>query len=615
MTYFRRCRVGLLAFCLIGCWVTALVAQDDFNARQEELLREIDWPESQRVCIGITRLGTRLWCVMDKDALNYEARAPRILAVCGLTGKATDWDGIVSATRRAVARRADSQASYRLAVVPLANPDGYFMDLENANGSEGNPALGYPPEGPAYNSPTDPERGSLWRFLGWFAPDLLVEVQEEACADWQAVIGRGDAAHAWPENSLASSVNNFAPGWTGTIPSIRYVLWQGPPPNDDVGRLRAEYIRFNKLPGNPFSSATTYPASPARLEVQRRLQRTPLDVLQLLAKSNGGELKAVSYQPALAVLCQARLGDQTNDPTRQQAVATILEPYLAGSSPALDGKYGGSQLAGHLVFADWAKRTSDPRAVSLVKAAADHAFDPQGQPLDAMPFHNEMSDAVFMSCPLLCQAGLLTGDMKYFDMAERHLDFMQQLCLRKDGVYRHSPLCETPWGRGNGFPALGLSLSLAAVDDALKSDSFSADQKKRLQQIFDRFQRELTLHLGALAKFQDVTGMWQQVIDEPGSYRELTATCMIGYSIAEGIRRGWLKQEEFGGSGQRAWNAVNLRISNDGELFDVCTGTGKQKSLRDYLDRTAILGPDERGGAMAMMFASQMALLLPASAP
>jgi hypothetical protein len=40
---------------------------------------------------------------------------------------------------------------------------------------------------------------------------------------------------------------------------------------------------------------------------------------------------------------------------------------------------------------------------------------------------------------------------------------------------------------------------------------------------------------------------------------------------------------------------------------DVCTGTGKQKSLRDYFDRGAILGPDPRGGAMAFLVATELA--------
>ena len=77
-----------------------------------------------------------------------------------------------------------------------------------------------------------------------------------------------------------------------------------------------------------------------------------------------------------------------------------------------------------------------------------------------MPFHNEMSDAVFMGCPILAKAGKLTGEQKYFDMALRHFRSMANLCRRSDGLYRHSPLNEAAWGRGNAFPALGLALSL-----------------------------------------------------------------------------------------------------------------------------------------------------------
>jgi hypothetical protein len=53
--------------------------------------------------------------------------------------------------------------------------------------------------------------------------------------------------------------------------------------------------------------------------------------------------------------------------------------------------------------------------------------------------------------------------------------------------------------------------------------------------------------------------------------------------------------------------AVRTRVALDGGLVDVCTGTGKQRNLREYLDRTAILGRDPRGGAMALLFAVEMA--------
>ena len=52
---------------------------------------------------------------------------------------------------------------------------------------------------------------------------------------------------------------------------------------------------------------------------------------------------------------------------------------------------------------------------------------------------------------------------KYFDMCVRHIQFMLRLNLRPDGLHRHSPLSQAAWGRGNGFPALGLALSLSAL--------------------------------------------------------------------------------------------------------------------------------------------------------
>ena len=44
----------------------------------------------------------------------------------------------------------------------------------------------------------------------------------------------------------------------------------------------------------------------------------------------------------------------------------------------------------------------------------------------------------------------------------------------------------------------------------------------------------------------------------------------------------------------------------DPVLVDVYTGTGVQQSTRDYLDRPAIFGPDERGGALSLWFVTEM---------
>jgi rhamnogalacturonyl hydrolase YesR len=52
-------------------------------------------------------------------------------------------------------------------------------------------------------------------------------------------------------------------------------------------------------------------------------------------------------------------------------------------------------------------------------------------------------------------------------------------------------------------------------------------------------------HIKAVVKYQDPTGAWHQVIDKPGSYRELTSTCMITFALIRGVRNGWLEREKY----------------------------------------------------------------------
>jgi rhamnogalacturonyl hydrolase YesR len=99
--------------------------------------------------------------------------------------------------------------------------------------------------------------------------------------------------------------------------------------------------------------------------------------------------------------------------------------------------------------------------------------------------------------------------------------------------------------------------------------------------------------------------MYAQVLNVPGSYHELTATCMIGYAMARGLRRGWL-DASYGPVVERAWQGVSERIDDAGGLVDCCTNTGVQNGLQAYIDRPAIFGRDDRGGAMAMWFAMEV---------
>lgn len=88
---------------------------------------------------------------------------------------------------------------------------------------------------------------------------------------------------------------------------------------------------------------------------------------------------------------------------------------------------------------------------------------------------------------------------------------------------------------------------------------------------------------------------------------------MITFAMTRGIRNGWLDRETFLPVIIKAWYAIRTRVGSDGQLVDVCTGTGKQKNLRAYYDRRAILVRDPRGGAMALLASTEMADFLKAS--
>lgn len=395
--------------------------------------------------------------------------------------------------------------------------------------------LQFPPTGNAYAANT--ESHYLWRWLGVHAPDLVV------------IVG-ADPAH------LAEALKSTPPAGVGVIPT-------------QIVEAKPGFLR--NLDVKP---------SGAHEEISRRLARTPLEVAKQLAVPYGHTLLDPAYIPSIGMISRLRLGEMAD-------VERIVAPYVNGEPKYRDAV--GAQFSGYLIFADLYERTKNPRYLELVRAAANLGFEADGKPKESMPAHNEMSDAVFMGTPILAAAGKLTGDQKYYDMALRHFRFMQKLDLRPDGIYRHSPLDEAAWGRGNGFPSLGLALTL---------ENFPKNEE-----LLTAYQHLME----ALAKYQDADGMWHEVIDMPGSFAELTATSMIGVSMQKGIRHGWLPAAKYKPIVERAWTGVKARVSTDGQLIDVCTSTGKQPNLKAYLDRTAILGQDPRGGAMAIYFATELA--------
>lgn len=547
--------------------------------------------------IGVTRKDTAIRAVITAEDLDYQTRKTRILLVAGAAGDRPSVDAALASVRWFY--KHDDAAPYRdrfvLSAIPCTNPDGLANDLVRKNGPEGAPGSGYPPTGTAYNSTTDPESAYVWRWVGMHAPDFVVELvsdskdQVRIAADSlppsmkiAQAIGR-DWTFA-PEKSLTAQLASHPPCDTGKIPAIQLSY------SSNSARSLLPRIL------DAMTNAELAAPSDARNELSSRLGRSPTEIKNELLKHYGKQLTQIVYIQSLAVIGRMKhqefqLSDLGHEPD-YAAIEEIVSVYFSGKKTA--SLKSGSDLSGHLVFSELALRFEGEkrqRYIELARRAADLAFNEDGSIKPSMPFHNEMSDALFMGGPILAQVGKLTSEAKYFDACIKHLRFMRELDWRDDGLYRHSPLDKAAWGRGNGFPAIGVAMCLEAIPP---------DHPGR-QELLEAFQR----HMAVLAKHQDPNGSWHQVIDHPESYREFTCTCMITYAMLRGVSEGWLDAATYEPVIKRAWYAIRTRIGNDGELVDVCTGTGKQKSLRDYYDRKAILGRDDRGGAMALLVANE----------
>jgi rhamnogalacturonyl hydrolase YesR len=193
---------------------------------------------------------------------------------------------------------------------------------------------------------------------------------------------------------------------------------------------------------------------------------------------------------------------------------------------------------------------------------------------------------MFMTAVVLARSGRRPDHRHDLDTSARLLvDYATRL-QRSDGLFNHASDGPAAWGRGNGFAALGLMEALTVMPEPHPVRA----------KLLDIFRRQMS----AVRTHQAPDGMWRQVIDAPGSYREESATAMLLTAMARGIRLGWIDRTYLP-TVQRAWRGLSAHVEEEGTIVDVCTGTGAGPDLRYYLNRAAITGADDRGGAMALL--------------
>ena len=533
---------------------------------------------------GVTRSQSPIPALVDQDAYTPAAERPRVLLVSGLEGQRQDVELTLRALEEWAGEGDGVAARVALSAVPCANPDGLARGVGPENGVGGLPASGYPPEGDFFNHSQDPEKRYLWRWICFQAPDLVVELQSGPRTLWEvndAAIHLApllDAKSLGPSDSLMAALGRETPDGVGSIYGVRLTV--------EPGRAVAE---LDKLWTLVLSSSAPRP-SPARVTLERRQARSPMQIGRILASVYGRTLDPVVYTQGVAISGRLRLA--ALDPSASnpaQDIVSVVSRYAANPHSALGDMPQAAGLAGLVWGDELADAAGDSRFADLVVTAAD-CYQPRGQGQAPSPADPDFRvEDMFCAATILGRAYRITGNRSYVDLLAELL--ISAGTQREDGLFWHCLSAPYYWGRGNGFAALGMAEALTYLP---------ADHPHR-----DAIVSMLVKQMDALRVLQEPSGMHRQVLDSPGSYQEFTATCMIGYAMARGLRLGWL-DPSYQVNLSLAWRGVTERIDDHGRVVDACTGTGVQASLQDYLDRPAISGVDDRSGSMALWFAVEM---------
>ena len=213
-------------------------------------------------------------------------------------------------------------------------------------------------------------------------------------------------------------------------------------------------------------------------------------------------------------------------------------------------------------------------------------------------------DDLYMSCPFLIRRAKQKNDPAALDDAARQVKGMAKRQQDADGLWYHAAWVKEnrrspyKWGRANGWAMVTTVEVLSAMPE-------NHPDRQALIDI-------LRKHVAGVKKHQKPSGLWAQVPDHPELWDETSSSAMFAYSIARGVRRGWLPKEDLQ-IARKAFAGVMRNVTPDGQVLEVSEGTGIGETLEYYRDRRRPV--NDHHGPGPVMFAGAELLEIDASAP
>ncbi|MCY4638703.1 MAG: glycoside hydrolase family 88 protein [Acidobacteria bacterium] len=503
---------------------------------------------------GMTRDDVPLLTLENGVPFDTSRPERRLVLVGGLDGDPDAARIVLDAVRwfKTAAPEAE-RARWLVSALPLALPGG---------NTTGQPAA-FPPVDGFFDHPEQPESRYVWRWVAYQAPDLVVEVR--AGNELSLRAGSGPEAEGVPAGSLAAALAHPA-NHTGLGPVDTLLATAGA--RDGAAVMREVLARARDR------------QSALRNVLNRRMARDPLTVARLMARRYPGT-PSISYIPALAWVHTLRVAEMDDDGSLRGKVLEEVRPWLSGDRPPFGNRISFAALAGTMIFSQLVGLPGED-GETAARLAAEGVALAAAETAPGMPERaSGWSDDFFLGTI----AAVRAGDPEGLAAAVRLVTTAAARLQQSNGLFHHDAAAPTAWGRGNGFGALGLAELLTALP---------ADHPERAA-VLDVHRR----HLAGMRAQQAPDGMWRQIVDVPGSYRETSVTAMTLTAMARGIRLGWL-DDSYRPVVDRTWRALLAHVAADGALVDVCFSTGAGPTRRHYLDRPAVNGADDRGGAMVL---------------
>lgn len=299
--------------------------------------------------------------------------------------------------------------------------------------------------------------------------------------------------------------------------------------------------------------------------------------------------KGLHYAEACTAVGALRFAEKTEDKTLAERIIARYEKFLEPNSFLISRQSHVDHNVEGIVPLQIFLYNGDERYLKVGLSFADSQWEnPREDGLTSQT--RWWIDDMYMVGMLQIQAYRATKDTKYADRAALQLTAYIEKLQQPNGLFFHGPEFHYHWGRGNGWVA-------SSMAEVLKS--LPADHPQH-SELMAGYKKMMT----ALLKYQADNGMWRQLIDYEYSWAESSCTAMFAYAMTAGVDNGWLEKDNYQPAVEKAWKALCAHVDRDGNVREICVGTGQQDDIEFYLKRPRTLG-DFHGQAPVLWLISQ----------